>query len=134
MSHPIHVPACPAGSLASRLKGLGFKLTKVWFSLDRTAVENSSDAAILARDQYCCVYCHRPLTKSGDTTATIDHVIPKCRFVSRAVANQDANRVACCLRCNRIKGNWVPSTRSSRPWYDRVHCLERITALLRNRY
>jgi 5-methylcytosine-specific restriction endonuclease McrA len=53
-----------------------------------------SRRGVLRRDAHRCAYCAKP-------AATIDHVIPRSR------GGQDSweNLVACCLRCNNIKGD-----------------------------
>lgn len=50
------------------------------------------------RDDMLCQYCSKKLTKA---TATIDHVIPRCK------GGQDSweNTVAACMDCNQKKGN-----------------------------
>lgn len=52
---------------------------------------------VLRRDGARCAYCEKP-------AATIDHVIPR----SRGGADSWENLVACCLRCNNIKGDRTP--------------------------
>lgn len=94
-----------------------------WLCKSSTSPVNSSRDAILQRDGYRCVYCQRTLTQEGDTKATIDHIIPQCLFSTFAIANRDLNRVACCLRCNRKKSDWSPTTLSHRAWFDRDYCL-----------
>ncbi|MCX7800739.1 MAG: HNH endonuclease [Fimbriimonadales bacterium] len=55
--------------------------------------------SVLARDRYTCQYCG---SKGSDLT--IDHVVPKRR------GGQDTwdNLVACCRRCNLMKGDKTP--------------------------
>jgi len=72
---------------------------------------------ILKRDKYTCKYCGASL-KGKDTPTrpnnyefnewknnrkdpTIDHVIP----ISKGGSDNKENLVACCLKCNRLKGN-----------------------------
>ncbi len=57
-----------------------------------------SRRGVLRRDGQRCAYC------SG-TATTIDHVLPK----SRGGADSWENLVACCLRCNNIKGDRTPA-------------------------
>jgi len=57
---------------------------------------------IFKRDNYDCQYCSCRLDGSS---ATVDHVIPRCRG-GRHTWN---NVVTCCLKCNRKKGNKTPS-------------------------
>ena len=52
---------------------------------------------VLRRDAHRCGYC-------GKAASTIDHVLPRAR------GGKDTweNLVACCLRCNNIKGDRTP--------------------------
>jgi 5-methylcytosine-specific restriction endonuclease McrA len=52
---------------------------------------------VLRRDAHRCAYC-------GKAASTIDHVQPRSR------GGQDTweNLVACCLRCNNVKGDRTP--------------------------
>ncbi|GAA4350341.1 HNH endonuclease [Microbacterium rhizosphaerae] len=52
---------------------------------------------VLRRDSHRCAYC-------GKAAATIDHVLPR----SRGGADSWENLVACCLRCNNVKGDKTP--------------------------
>ncbi|GAA1943233.1 HNH endonuclease [Microbacterium aquimaris] len=52
---------------------------------------------VLRRDSHRCGYC-------GASASTIDHVIPR----SRGGADSWENLVACCLRCNNVKGDRTP--------------------------
>jgi len=56
-----------------------------------------SRRGVLRRDSQRCGYC-------GASASTIDHVIPR----SRGGADSWENLVACCLRCNNIKGDRTP--------------------------
>lgn len=75
-----------------------------------------SRRGVLRRDNHRCAYC-------GKTGTTIDHVLP------RSKGGQDSweNLVACCLRCNNIKGDrllseigwtlrWVPRMPHEPAW------------------
>jgi len=53
---------------------------------------------VLRRDGHRCAYC-------GKAAATIDHVLPR----SRGGADSWENLVACCLRCNNVKGDRTPA-------------------------
>ncbi len=57
-----------------------------------------SRRGVLRRDGQRCGYC-------GGTANTIDHVLPRSR------GGQDSweNLVACCLRCNNVKGDRTPN-------------------------
>ncbi len=52
---------------------------------------------VLRRDGHRCGYC-------GKAATTIDHVLPR----SRGGADSWENLVACCLRCNNVKGDRTP--------------------------
>lgn len=52
---------------------------------------------VLRRDAHRCAYC-------GKGATTIDHVLPR----SRGGADSWENLVACCLRCNNLKGDRTP--------------------------
>jgi len=56
-----------------------------------------SRRGVLRRDGQRCAYCTASAT-------TIDHVIPR----SRGGADSWENLVACCLRCNNVKGDRTP--------------------------
>jgi 5-methylcytosine-specific restriction endonuclease McrA len=57
-----------------------------------------SRRGVLRRDGHRCAYC-------GKSATTIDHVLPK----SRGGADSWDNLVACCLRCNNVKGDRTAS-------------------------
>ena len=57
-----------------------------------------SRRGVLRRDAHRCAYC-------GATGTTVDHVMPR----SRGGADSWENLVACCLRCNNVKGDRTPS-------------------------
>ena len=57
-----------------------------------------SRRGVLRRDAHRCAYC-------GANATTIDHVQPK----SRGGADSWENLVACCLRCNNVKGDRTPT-------------------------
>jgi len=56
-----------------------------------------SRRGVLRRDNQRCGYCTSSAT-------TIDHVLPR----SRGGADSWENLVACCLRCNNVKGDRTP--------------------------
>jgi 5-methylcytosine-specific restriction endonuclease McrA len=53
---------------------------------------------VLRRDGQRCAYC-------GASASTIDHVHPR----SRGGKDSWENLVACCLKCNNVKGNRTPA-------------------------
>ncbi|THG29856.1 HNH endonuclease [Naasia lichenicola] len=57
-----------------------------------------SRRGVLRRDAWRCGYC-------GHSASTIDHVLPR----SRGGADSWENLVACCLRCNNVKGDRTPA-------------------------
>jgi 5-methylcytosine-specific restriction endonuclease McrA len=57
-----------------------------------------SRRGVLRRDGQRCAYC-------GHSASTVDHVLPR----SRGGADSWENLVACCLRCNNIKGDRTPT-------------------------
>jgi len=56
-----------------------------------------SRRGVLRRDAHRCAYC-------GGHATTVDHVLPR----SRRGADSWENLVACCLRCNNVKGDRTP--------------------------
>jgi 5-methylcytosine-specific restriction endonuclease McrA len=56
-----------------------------------------SRRGVLRRDNQRCGYC-------SSSATTIDHVLPR----SRGGADSWENLVACCLRCNNVKGDRTP--------------------------
>jgi len=56
---------------------------------------------VFHRDQYVCQYCGKDLC---DKTATIDHIVPRCR----GGGSTWTNMVAACKPCNLSKGNRTP--------------------------
>ncbi|MFC6357055.1 HNH endonuclease [Luethyella okanaganae] len=57
-----------------------------------------SRRGVLRRDDHRCAYCDKSAT-------TIDHVLPR----SRGGHDTWDNLVACCLRCNNVKGDHTPA-------------------------
>ncbi|WP_022882484.1 HNH endonuclease [Gryllotalpicola ginsengisoli] len=57
-----------------------------------------SRRGVLRRDAHRCAYCGKP-------ASTIDHVMPR----SRGGEDSWENLVACCLRCNNVKGDRTPA-------------------------
>ncbi len=56
-----------------------------------------SRRGVLRRDGHHCAYC-------GSSATTIDHVLPR----SRGGSDTWENLVACCLKCNNLKGDRTP--------------------------
>lgn len=56
-----------------------------------------SRRGVLRRDAHRCAYC-------GSHATTVDHVLPR----SRGGPQTWENLVACCLRCNNLKGSRTP--------------------------
>jgi 5-methylcytosine-specific restriction endonuclease McrA len=70
--------------------------------ISRSNSKRPSKKAILKRDDMTCQYCG---VKLNESTATIDHVKPVCKFKHKNDANTWTNMVACCKKCNHKKGN-----------------------------
>lgn len=62
------------------------------------------------RDAGNCQYCGRYLYESnavlGDSAT--DHVLPRSKY--ELLKHEVRNLVACCVECNKIKGDWDPAT------------------------
>lgn len=58
-----------------------------------------------AHTQYC-YYCNAQLSnnKTLPTYRTIDHFIPR----SKGGGNDNDNKIICCRRCNKMKGDFMP--------------------------
>lgn len=91
-----------------------------WFNVERVCSRNASVSHIYQRDHYQCVYCRKDLRDASDLT--VEHLIPKSRFLFLGIANQDANRATCCLECNRLKRDWAPALGAS-AWRSRMSFL-----------
>ena len=65
--------------------------------IPRSRMMPVSRRGVLRRDEQRCAYC-------GGNASTIDHVMPR----SRGGENSWENLVACCLRCNNVKGDRTP--------------------------
>lgn len=63
---------------------------------------STSRKNIFKRDDYTCQYCE---IKLDSETATVDHVLPRCR----GGKHEWKNVVTCCLKCNRKKGDKTPN-------------------------
>lgn len=66
--------------------------------IPRMRVLPVSHRGVLRRDEHRCCYC-------GKSANTIDHVLPR----SRGGRDTWDNLVACCLRCNNVKGDSTPA-------------------------
>ncbi len=62
------------------------------------------------RDAGKCQYCGRYLYDSyavlGDSDT--DHILPRSKY--ELFKHEARNLVACCIECNKIKGDWDPAT------------------------
>lgn len=84
--------------------------TKKFFKINDYGV-NFSRKNILIRDDFTCQYCY----KIFDTNElTHDHVIPKSIWSGSASPTNWTNIVACCIKCNRKKGNKTPTQANMR--------------------
>jgi len=75
------------------------KLIKLIRSVYRARVPFSK-RNVLIRDGFTCAYCGTKGSKM-----TMDHIIPR----SKGGGSSFENCVACCRRCNTLKGNRTPS-------------------------
>ncbi|MCU1634976.1 MAG: endonuclease, partial [Cryobacterium sp.] len=69
-----------------------------YVKIPRSSPAPVSRRGVLRRDDHRCCYC-------GKSASTIDHVLPR----SRGGRDTWDNLVACCLRCNNVKGDQTPS-------------------------
>ena len=65
------------------------------------------------RDAGKCQYCGRYLYDSyavlGDSDT--DHILPRSKY--ELFKHEARNLVACCIECNKIKGDWDPATEAT---------------------
>ena len=66
------------------------------------------DATSRSPDAGCCVATRTGAGYCGKAASTIDHILPR----SRGGADSWENLVACCLRCNNVKGDRTPQEMS----------------------
>lgn len=68
-----------------------------------------SNTFLFARDHYTCQFCgrHRRDLRQREYL-TRDHVIPQCRFKTRAESNTWENCVTACTSCNNRKADRTP--------------------------
>lgn len=67
----------------------------------RYADEVWSKEGVKRRDNHKCGYC-------GKKATTVDHIVPKSRFIPQVEANTWGNTVASCHSCNSKKANNTP--------------------------
>ena len=62
-----------------------------------------------------CLHCNRKLvvTSSGDTAATVEHIVPRHRDGD----DRDTNTALACARCNQTKGRTLDVRRADDPQY-----------------
>jgi 5-methylcytosine-specific restriction endonuclease McrA len=84
------------GSSGSYARPSVIQLTR-YVRIPSTRLIPVSRRGVLRRDGQRCGYC-------GGSANTIDHVLPR----SRGGADSWENLVACCLRCNNVKGDKTP--------------------------
>lgn len=92
---PAHGPVPPG--FARRGKVLG--------RVSSRRLEDLMRDLILARQGRRCFYCARPLGDDLGGESVLDHLVPK----SRGGPDGEANRVAACEMCDRIKGDRMPT-------------------------
>lgn len=94
-------------------------LLRRYVKMPRSRIMPLSRRSVLRRDGHRCAYCARSAT-------TIDHVVPR----SRGGTDSWDNLVACCLKCNNVKGartpgemgwtlSFIPSAPSPGSWFVR---------------
>jgi len=66
-----------------------------------------SRRSVLVRDNYRCQYCAR---RCSPSEITCDHVVPR----AQGGPTTWDNVVACCVRCNRVKGGRTPEQANMR--------------------
>jgi 5-methylcytosine-specific restriction endonuclease McrA len=91
-------PDHPVWSISESFERPSVILLTRYVRLPRGRAVPVSRRGVLRRDLHRCGYC-------GKTATTIDHVQPR----SRGGADSWENLVACCLRCNNVKGDRTPS-------------------------
>jgi hypothetical protein len=74
---------------------------------EAVSVDKDTRARVLARDDFECRYCGRPVRW---TTSEIDHVRPRCQ----GGGDELSNLVTACLRCNDKKGGFTPGEWAAR--------------------
>jgi len=79
--------------------------TKRFFKINDYGV-NFSRKNILIRDNYTCQYCGYVFDINQ---LTYDHIIPKSVWLGPGSPTNWTNIVACCVKCNRKKGNKTPT-------------------------
>jgi hypothetical protein len=59
-----------------------------------------------------CTYCRTPLLEDSvdSFTGTADHLLPQAIYPQLGFDRANGNSVACCSRCNSLKGAWDPNT------------------------
>jgi 5-methylcytosine-specific restriction endonuclease McrA len=57
---------------------------------------------VIYRDDLVCQYCGE---KHKLSDLTVDHIIPRCKWTFSTTPTIWENLVACCIWCNRTKGN-----------------------------
>lgn len=72
-------------------------LLSKYIRVPMTRMQPVNRRGVLRRDDNVCAYC-------GGFANTIDHVLPR----SRGGADSWENLVACCLKCNNVKGDRTP--------------------------
>ena len=71
---------------------------------------NLGSIQAFVRDAGKCQYCEKYLYGSyavlGDSAT--DHLLPRSKY--ELFKHEPRNLVACCIECNKIKGDWDPAT------------------------
>ncbi|MGL4339057.1 MAG: HNH endonuclease [Rhodoglobus sp.] len=88
-------PVCAAAGVWERPSVI---ILRNYVRLPRGRHTPVSRRGVLRRDNNRCGYC-------GGMATTVDHVLPR----SRGGTDSWENLLACCLRCNSLKGNRTPT-------------------------
>lgn len=74
---------------------------------------------IYEKGKWKCVYCDTDLLASADILAgsTEEHLIPRALLEAvEESPNRLSNLAPCCIRCNHIKGEYVPDSSNLAAW------------------
>lgn len=93
--------------------------TPHWWSGSDAKAADKGWPHIYEKGKWKCVYCDTDLLASADILAgsTEEHLVP--RSLLEAVEespNKLSNLAPCCLRCNNIKGEYVPDSSNLVAW------------------
>ena len=66
-----------------------------------------------------CAYCDLPLLDENRNSfnGTADHLLPQKKYPELGFDKANGNSVACCSRCNWLKGAWDPNTQGEQLYH-----------------